>query len=110
MINGITHLVITKLDVLSNFEKIKVGIAYQTPEGNSTEVFPSTIEELSTYEVIYKELEGWNENISDVKSFENLPDSAKKYLQFIEEYLGVDIYLVSVGPERSQNIIKSTLN
>ena len=55
-------------------------------------------------------MEGWNENISDFKSFENLPDSAKKYLQFIEEYLGVDIYLVSVGPERSQNIIKSTLN
>ncbi|MCO6564378.1 MAG: adenylosuccinate synthase [Apibacter sp.] len=110
IINGITHLVITKLDVLTNFDKIKVGIAYRTLEGKVKDIFPSSIEELSTYEVIYQELDGWKEDISNVKSYEDLPISARKYLQFIEDFLGVQIYLVSVGPERSQNIIMSNLN
>ncbi|CVK16696.1 Adenylosuccinate synthetase [Apibacter mensalis] len=110
IINGITHLVITKLDVLTNFDKIKVGIAYRTLEGKVKDIFPSSIEELSTYEVIYQELDGWKEDISNVKSHEDLPISARKYLQFIEDFLGVQIYLVSVGPERSQNIIMSNLN
>jgi adenylosuccinate synthase len=110
MINGITHLVITKLDVLSNFDKIKVGIAYQTPEGKVSNIFPSTIEELSSYEIIYQEFDGWKEDISNVKLYEELPILARKYLQFIEDFLDVRIYLISVGPERSQNIIKSDLN
>lgn len=109
MINGITHLVITKLDVLSDFDKIKVGTAYKTTEGTITEIFPSTIEELANYEVIYQDLDGWKEDISKVTSYEELPILAKKYLEFIENFLGVQIYLVSVGPERSQNIIKSNL-
>lgn len=109
MINGITHLVITKLDVLSDFDKIKVGTAYKTPEGTITDIFPSTIEELANYEVIYQDLDGWKEDISKVTSYEELPILAKKYLEFIENFLGVQIYLVSVGPERSQNIIKSNL-
>lgn len=109
MINGITHLVITKLDVLSDFDKIKVGTAYKTPEGTIKDIFPSTIEELANYEVIYQDLDGWKEDISKVTSYEELPILAKKYLEFIENFLGVKIYLVSVGPERSQNIIKSNL-
>lgn len=109
MINGITHLVITKLDVLSDFDKIKVGTAYKTSEGTITDIFPSTIEELANYEVIYQDLDGWKEDISKVTSYEELPILAKKYLEFIENFLGVQIYLVSVGPERSQNIIKTYL-
>lgn len=109
MINGITHLVITKLDVLSDFDKIKVGTAYKTSEGTITDIFPSTIEELANYEVIYQDLDGWKEDISKVTSYEELPILAKKYLEFIENFLGVQIYLVSVGPERSQNIIKTNL-
>lgn len=109
MINGITHLVITKLDVLSDFDKIKVGTAYKTSEGTITDIFPSTIEKLANYEVIYQDLDGWKEDISKVTSYEELPILAKKYLEFIENFLGVQIYLVSVGPERSQNIIKSNL-
>lgn len=109
MINGITHLVITKLDVLSDFDKIKVGTAYKTSEGTITDIFPSTIEELANYEVIYQDLDGWKEDISKVTSYDELPILAKKYLEFIENFLGVQIYLVSVGPERSQNIIKTNL-
>lgn len=109
MINGITHLVITKLDVLSGFEKIKVCTAYKTSEGKSIDAFPATTEELAGYTAIYKELEGWKDDISQIKSFNELPKNAQDYLYFIEDYLGVDVYLVSVGPERSQNIIKGTL-
>jgi adenylosuccinate synthase len=109
MINGITHLVITKLDVLSGFDKIKVCTAYETSEGKLIDAFPATTDELAGYKAVYKELEGWKEDISKIKSFEELPETAQKYLHFLENYLGIEVYLVSVGPERSQNIIRTNL-
>ncbi len=109
MINGITHLVITKLDVLSGFEKIKVCTAYETPQGKLIDAFPATTDELANYTAVYKELDGWSEDISKIKSFDELPKTAQDYLHFIEDYLGIEVYLVSVGPERSQNIIRTNL-
>ncbi|MGM5629791.1 adenylosuccinate synthase [Apibacter raozihei] len=109
MINGITHLVITKLDVLSGFETIKVCTAYETSEGKLIDSFPATTEKLEGYQAVYKELPGWKEDISNVKTFEELPQVAQEYLHFIEDYLGIDVYLVSVGPERSQNIIRTNI-
>ncbi|MDR2122468.1 MAG: adenylosuccinate synthase [Flavobacteriaceae bacterium] len=109
MINGITHLVITKLDVLSGFDKIKVCTAYETPNGKQIDAFPAIIDELSDYKAVYKELEGWKEDISQIKSFDELPKTAQDYLHFIEVYLGIEVYLISVGPERSQNIIRTNL-
>lgn len=110
MINGITHLVITKLDVLSGFDNIKVCTSYKTPEGDNIDKFPSTTEELSKYNATYTDLEGWKEDISKIKKFEDLPLAAQNYLQFIEDFLGIKIHLISVGPERSQNIIKTELD
>ncbi|PQL91779.1 adenylosuccinate synthase [Apibacter adventoris] len=109
MINGITHLVITKLDVLSEFDKIKVCTAYKTKEGKIIDSFPATTEELAGYTAVYKELNGWKSDISHIKSFNELPKNAQDYLHFIESYLDVEVYLVSVGPERSQNIIRTNL-
>lgn len=109
MINGITHLVITKLDVLSGFDKIKVCTAYRTPDGKPVDAFPATTAELDSYEAEYQELEGWKEDISKIKIFDELPGTAQDYLHFIENYLGIEVYLVSVGPERSQNIIRTSL-
>ncbi|MDR3272507.1 MAG: adenylosuccinate synthase [Flavobacteriaceae bacterium] len=109
MINGITHLVITKLDVLSGFDKIKVCTAYRTPDGKPVDAFPATTGELDSYEAEYQELEGWKEDISKIKIFDELPGTAQDYLHFIENYLGIEVYLVSVGPERSQNIIRTSL-
>ncbi len=109
MINGITHLVITKLDVLSGFDKIKACIAYETSQGKLIDAFPATTDELASYKAVYKELDGWSEDISKIKSFDELPKSAQDYLHFIEDYLGIEVYLVSVGPERSQNIIRTNL-
>lgn len=109
MINGTTHLVITKLDVLSGFDKIKVCTAYKTEDGKEIDYFTSSTTKLEMYEPVYEELDGWNEDITKAKSFDELPEKAQNYIRFIEKYLGVDVYLVSVGPDRNQNIIRTDL-
>ena len=109
MINGITHLVITKLDVLSGFDKIKVCTAYKTEDGEEIHYFTSSTTKLALYEPIYQELDGWQDDITSINSFDELPENAQKYIKFIEDYLGIEVYLVSVGPDRSQNIIRKEL-
>ena len=109
MINGITHLVITKLDVLQGFDKIKVCTAYKTEDGEIIDYFTSSTTKLAKYTPIYEELEGFNEDITKFSRFEELPQTAQDYIKFIEDYLGIGVYLVSVGPDRSQNIIRKEL-
>ena len=58
---------------------------------------------------MYEELEGWTEDITNARTYDELPDNAKKYIEFIEKHLGINVYLVSVGPERTQNIIRKEL-
>lgn len=109
VINGINNLVITKLDVLTGITPLKVVTHYKTEDGKIIDYFTSSTHKLYHYEPIYEELEGWTEDITKVRSYEELPENAKKYIQFIENYLGINVYLVSVGPERSQNIIRKEL-
>lgn len=109
MINGINNLVITKLDVLSGIKPLKIVTHYKTEDGKIIDYFTSSTTKLYDYEPIYKELEGWDEDITKARSYDELPTNAKKYIEFIEEYLGINVYLVSVGPERSQNIIRKEL-
>ena len=109
MINGINNLVITKLDVLSGIPTIKIATKYKTEDGKIIDYFTSSTTKLYKYEPIYEELEGWTEDITKVRSYDELPQNAKKYIEFIENYLGINVYLVSVGPERSQNIIRKAL-
>lgn len=109
MINGITHLVITKLDVLSGFDKIKVCTAYKTEDGKEIDYFTSSTTKLELYEPIYEELDGWEDDITAINNFSELPEKAQKYIKYIEDYLGIEVYLVSVGPDRSQNIIRKEL-
>ena len=109
MINGITHLVITKLDVLTGLENIKACVGYKTEDGKVIDYFTSSTNKLDLYEAVYEEMPGWSEDITDAKSFDELPQTAQDYIHFIEKFLGIDVYLVSVGPERSQNIIRTTL-
>ena len=109
MINGINNLVITKLDVLSGIPTIKIATKYKTEDGKIIDYFTSSTTKLYNYEPIYEELEGWTEDITKVRSYDELPQNAKKYIEFIENYLGINVYLVSVGPERSQNIIRKEL-
>ncbi|AZI66283.1 adenylosuccinate synthase [Kaistella daneshvariae] len=109
MINGINNLVITKLDVLSGIPSLKIATKYKTEDGKIIDYFTSSTTKLYNYEPVYEELEGWNEDISHARTYEELPANAKKYIEFIEDYLGINVYLVSVGPERSQNIIRKEL-
>lgn len=109
MINGITHLVITKLDVLSGFDKIKVCTAYKTEDNQEIDYFTSSTTKLDLYEPVYAEIDGWQEDITKINSFDELPENAQKYIKFIEDYLDIEVYLVSVGPDRSQNIIRKEL-
>lgn len=109
MINGINNLVITKLDVLTGIKPLKVVTKYKTEDGKIIDYFTSSTTKLYNYEPIYEELEGWDEDISHARSYDELPSNAKRYIEFIEKYLGINVYLVSVGPERSQNIIRKEL-
>ena len=109
MINGINNLVITKLDVLTGIKNLKIVTKYKTEDDKIIDYFTSSTTKLYDYEPIYEVLDGWDEDITKARSYEELPENAKKYIKFIENYLGINVYLVSVGPERSQNIIRKDL-
>ena len=109
MINGINNLVITKLDVLSGMPTLKIATKYKTEDGKIIDYFTSSTTKLYKYEPMYEELEGWTEDITNARTYDELPDNAKKYIEFIEKHLGINVYLVSVGPERTQNIIRKEL-
>ncbi|PMP64682.1 MAG: adenylosuccinate synthase [Caldimicrobium thiodismutans] len=98
-LNGISCLAVTKLDVLSGLDTLKVCTAYKIGE-KTIESFPSTLDELSQVTPVYEEFPGWKENLSHVKSYNDLPKAAKNYLKNIETYLGVPIKIVSTGPSR----------
>jgi len=101
MINGITSAAITKLDVLSNFEKIKVCVGYEL-KGKRIKYFPTAVEQLSDVKPIYEELEGWNQDISNCTSYDKLPKKTIDYLDFIAKHSGIKIDIISVGPKRRQ--------
>lgn len=105
MLNGLDSIALTKLDVLSSFEKIKVCVAYEY-EGRVYEEYPfhQTIFHKAT--PIYEELPGWHTDISDINSFSQLPKRAQDYVKKIEEWSGVPIGIISVGPKRTQTIFK----
>lgn len=101
MINGITSVAITKLDVLSYYKEIKVCIGYEL-NGKRLKNFPTNIDHLSSVKPIYKTLEGWNTDISNCTSYDELPEKTKEYLKFISKHSGIKIDIVSVGPKRRQ--------
>jgi len=101
MINGISSVAITKLDVLSGFKKIKVCVSYEL-NGKQIKYFPTSVEQLSKVKPVYEELDGWNEDISECTSFEQLPAKTKDYLNFIAKNSGIKIDIISVGPKRKQ--------
>jgi adenylosuccinate synthase len=103
MINGIDSVAITKLDVLSHFDKIKVCVGYEL-NGKKLKYFPTTVEQLSRVTPIYETLDGWNQNISDCKSYDELPSRTKDYLNFISKAAGISIDIISVGAKRHQTI------
>ena len=101
--NGISWLALTKLDVLSGFEKIYICVGYRY-KGEQLSSFPSNNQVLKDIEPIYEEMDGWKEDISEAKDISELPIQARKYLEKLEETTGVPIYTVSLGPSREKII------
>ena len=102
-LNDPTELAITKLDVLSGLEEIKVCRAYRI-DGEETARFPLSVEDLSRCTPVYATLPGWREDLRSVRSPDGLPRAARDYLEFISDELGVPIGIVSVGPEPEATI------
>jgi adenylosuccinate synthase len=107
-VNGLTSISLMLLDVLTGFDKIQVCTAYKMGDEIIKE-FPASLEDLAKCEPIYEELEGWSEDITTVERFEDLPENAKKYVAKIEELVGVNVDMVSVGPNRAQTIVRKNV-
>jgi adenylosuccinate synthase len=104
-VNGLTELVITKLDILSGFKKLKLCSAYKK-DGRIFNNLPFGPTELAGYEPVYEELDGWKEDVSTIRKWQDLPPAARAYLDAIGKIAGVPVRLVSVGPEREQIVEK----
>ncbi len=103
-INGLDCLAITKLDVLDQFDEIKVCVAYEI-DGERCEHFPSNSRRFANCRPIYKTFKGWKQSTSDCRSWEDLPREAQDYLKFLAELMEVPIAIVSLGANRDQTII-----
>ncbi len=103
-LNGLTSLTITKLDVLTGLEEIRVATSY-VHEKSSMEIFPNECLTLESCEPSYENFPGWSQDISSVRTFSQLPTKTQRYLRAIEELAEIPLSLVSVGPEREQTIM-----
>ncbi len=108
LINGISSVAITKLDVLSMFDEIKVCTGYEF-EGKLLKSFPTDFQKLSAVKPVYVTLPGWKEDISHCLTFDQLPENAKKYLKYISEAAGIKVSIISVGPKRESTFFTDVL-
>lgn len=107
-LNGLTGLIITKLDVLGGLDEIKICTGYKY-NGEVIKDFPCSIKILDKCTPVYETHPGWSEDISGVKNYDEFPENTKKYLKRIEEISGVNIKIISVGPEREATIIRESV-
>jgi adenylosuccinate synthase len=103
-VNGLTGLVVTKLDVLTGIDPLNVAVRYLGPEGANFDEFPYHQSILHKARGDLIELPGWHEDITGARSVEDLPEAARAYLDFISEFLGLPIVMVGVGPGREEMI------
>ncbi len=104
IINGVTKLIMMKSDVLDGFPTVKACVAYKLKSGEVIDYFPYDISD--GIEPVYKEMPGWELNLSEVKSEDEFPQTFKDYIAFLEQELEVPIAIVSVGPDRAQTIVR----
>ena len=102
MLNGVSDLYMMKADVLSGFSEVKVCVGYEY-NNEKIDYFPSSIES-DSIKPIYKSFKGWTSKSNHARSFDDLEDNFKKYINFIESEVGVSINLVSLGPDREETI------
>ncbi|MEX2456431.1 MAG: adenylosuccinate synthase [Balneolaceae bacterium] len=104
-LNGLNELALTKLDVLDDFETIKVCTHYEL-DGKKTDVFPLDVEQLENVKPVYKSFKGWQTSSRNIEKFDDLPELAKEYITYLEEYIGVSFNLISTGPKRNETIVR----
>lgn len=102
MINGVNALIMTKADVLNDFETIKLGVGYRV-DGEKITTFPFDDSQL---EPVYKEFKGWNCDINDIRRYEDFPQELKDFVSYIEKECEVPIKIVSIGPDREETIMR----
>ncbi|MFA7325703.1 MAG: adenylosuccinate synthase [Candidatus Kapaibacterium sp.] len=105
MINGISNIALTKLDVLDGLEEIKVCTGY-TINGKLLNSFPVDMQKFNNIELVYKSFKGWNIDTTGFKSYDEFPKEVKDYIDFIEEFTGARISLISVSPDRNDTIVR----
>ncbi|MBQ9624517.1 MAG: adenylosuccinate synthetase, partial [Clostridia bacterium] len=104
-INGFTSLAVTRMDTLEGFDKIKMCVGYRL-DGKEIDYLPASIKDLERVEPVFKEFDGW-ENCRSAKTFEDLHENAKIYINELERQTGIEVSLIGVGPERTQCITKN---
>lgn len=104
-VNGFTGLAVTKLDVLSGIDTVKICVGYTDPDGNEYDEPPMDPEVLETLEPVYEEMPGWSEDITGIRVRDELPHEAKHFLSRLQTILEVPITLISVGPKRAETIV-----
>ena len=103
-VNGFTSIAVCKVDKLDTYEKIKVCVGYKL-DGKEIDYMPSATD-LYRVEPVYKVMDGWKTSTKGIRSYENLPENAKKYIELIEDYTGVKVKYIGVGPARDEIIVK----
>ena len=107
-VSGISDFAVTKLDVLTGFDKLKICVGYRVNEEIIHE-FPQSQKIFKQCQPVYEEMPGWQEDLTNVRRFEDLPLAAQNYIQRIEELTGVPATLVAIGPGREQTIVRGEM-
>jgi len=107
-LNSVTSLCLTKLDVLAGLSELQVCHSYKL-NGQTLTSPPMTVEDYNAIEPIYETLPGWEESLTGVETWADLPENAKKYVEYIEGLIGVPIDIISTSPERKDTIVRKTL-
>lgn len=103
ILSGVTQLIMTKGDIFDTFDTVKACVAYSI-KGKETEQFPHELDE--NVKPVYKEFKGWKKEIAQIRNYNELPTELIDYIRFIEDYIGVPVKIVSVGPNRDETIIR----
>lgn len=107
LVGGLTQMAITKIDVLNDFDELKICVAYKDKRnGKVYEDYPTNINLHNYLEPVYITMPGWKENLNGAKDLSELPEKAKDYLKKLEELVGIPISIVSIGPDREQTLMK----
>ena len=106
MVSGVREIVLTKLDVLSGIDRLRVAVGY-TLNGKKLSSYPSSSAQLNSVMPVYREFRGWEEQLDEgINTYRELPESARRYVEFIEKFLGARIFIVSVGHTRERTIVR----